>query len=234
MRQRRPKNLEEKIALHDQFLISDPESLKGRWRSVFYMDDAASAIGTDAADAIGTDATGRKLYLEIGCGKGQFINELAKSNKRDLFIGFEGQDTVILRALEKVKQNELLNLKMSQYYINDFDSIFGSNELDGIYLNFSDPWPKGRHEKRRLTSPRYLDGYFRALKPGGFIKMKTDNENLFSYSADQFESHCGFDILEISEDLHSSAFNEGNIMTEYEKKFIKYEKKINYIKVIRK
>ena len=218
MRQRRPKNLEEKIEKLSGYLVSDPESLKDDWRSVF--------------DLAGTSE--RKLFLEIGSGKGRFISELAMRYKDDLFLGFEGQDTVILRALEKIRDNEISNLKMCQYYLNDFGDIFGNDELDGIYLNFSDPWPKERHEKRRLTSTDYLDGYAGSLKPGGFIKMKTDNDGLFSYSVDRFENHNDFDILEITEDLHDSEYNEGNIMTEYERKFLTFEKKINYICVIRK
>lgn len=218
MRQRRPKNLEEKIKKLSGYLIKDPESFKGDWRSGFDL----------------PHASGRKLFLEIGSGKGRFINELALENKDDLFIGFEGQDTVILRALEKIPANGIKNLKMCQYYIKNFGSIFDRDELDGIYLNFSDPWPKERHEKRRLTSPGYLDGYADSLKAGSFIKMKTDNDGLFSYSVAEFKKHERFDILEYSEDLHTSEFNAEKTMTEYEKKFIRFGKNINYICVIRK
>ena len=219
MRQRRPKNLEEKIIKHKSLLIDEPVAMKGKWRSAFNTS---------------TDTCTPKLYLEIGSGKGKFINQLAIRHQEDLFVGFEGQDTVIIRALEKIRSNELSNIKMCRQYINDFDEFFGSDELDGIYLNFSDPWPKDRHAKRRLTSHRYLPGYATSIKSGGFIKMKTDNDDLFAYSLEQFGKNHDFDIVETSEDLHNSELSKGNVMTEYEKKFSNFGKKINYVCVIRK
>lgn len=228
MRQRRPKNLEEKLYEHAQYLIDDPQGKKNNWRSVFeyYQQNLNNDINKSGND--------KPLFLEIGCGKGRFINELATRNPNDLFIGIEGQDTVILRALEKIKCEGLRNIKMCQYYIMDFSSVFGRNELDGIYLNFSDPWPKDRHEKRRLTSPRYLNGYSNSLKPNAFIKIKTDNHSLFQYSFNQLENHDEFEILEYTEDLHSSPYNEKNILTEYEAKFTNLNKKIKYICAKRK
>lgn len=218
MRQRRPKDLEEKLKAHEEYMVKNPEDLKGKWRSVFNIPGSAD----------------KKLFLEIGCGKGKFINELAQNNRDNLFLGFEGQDTVILRALEKAKKDELKNLMLCNHYINDFRQIFDQNELNGIYLNFSDPWPKDRHEKRRLTSPRYLHGYAASLVTGGFIRVKTDNVSLFEYSMTQFENHNGFDIIEVSDDLHQSQYNVGNIMTEYERKFSNFKRKINYICVEKK
>jgi tRNA (guanine-N7-)-methyltransferase len=224
MRQRRPKNLDDKIEELNRYLIRNPESLKGNWQSAFQQEGAI----------LDSQADSPKLFLEIGSGKGRFINELALRNKEDNFIGIEGQDTVIIRALEKIRDNELTNLLMCQTYINDFSAFFSGDELDGIYLNFSDPWPKARHEKRRLSSPRYLDGYVKALKSGGLVEMKTDNDDLFSYSVEQFKNHSEFHIVDFTQDLHRSDFSETNIMTEYEKKFMNFGKKINYVSAMKK
>jgi len=216
MRQRRPKNLEEKMEKLQEYLISDPEAQRGKWRSDFPL--------TGSAD--------RRLFLEIGSGKGRFINESALGNREDLYVGFEGRDAVMIRALEKVRNNGLDNLKLCECYIKDLDIFFDDDELDGIYLNFIDPWPKDRHKKRRLTSKRYLDGYAACLKQNGFLKIKTDNDTLFRYSVEQFELHDAFEISEITEDLHNSKYNKDNIMTEYELKFFSSEKKIKYIHAV--
>ena len=227
MRQRRPKNLNEKIEKFNKYLVSDPENFKNNWLSAF---NSVQISGTSDGDPTANRILKTtKLFLEIGSGKGKFITELAAENPQNLYIGFEGQDTVILRALEKISEKDLNNIVMCKYYINDFGDIFGCGELNGIYLNFSDPWPKARHEKRRLTSPGYLDVYAKSLVDSGFIKMKTDNKDLFDYSMEQFKLHSKLSILEYTEDLHHSVYNDENIMTEYEKKFSNFNKKINYV-----
>lgn len=223
MRQRRPKNLEEKIEELSVYLVETPACIKGMWRSVYSLSEP-SDIKTGA---LGNQ--GEKLFLEIGSGKGRFLTELALRNPEDFFLGFEVQRTVIIRALEKIRDNDLNNIRMCACKVEDIGSLFSEDELDGIYLNFIDPWPKDRHEKRRLTSKRYLDGYALSLKPGGFIRLKTDNDELFCYSVRQMESHKEFEITEMSDDLHDSEYNEDNIMTEYESKFSDIHEKINYI-----
>jgi tRNA (guanine-N7-)-methyltransferase len=161
----------------------------------------------------------RKPYeLEIGCGKGGFIVQAAQREPDKQFLAMERVPDVILLAAEKVKALELQNIKL---IIGDAENLFdyiGENEVSRLYLNFSDPWPKSRHYKRRLTYRKYLELYKRALVPGGEIHMKTDNDALFDFSLEEFQA-CGFDLRELTRDLHSSEYAVHNIITEYESVF---------------
>lgn len=243
MRQRRPKNLEKRIQDHSSYLVQDPKSCRGQWKSAFCHrgpDQDHSDPDNSGTDNSNTECPGfgnpnadKKIFLEIGSGKGLFITQLAKRETDNLFIGFEGQDTVIIKALEKIREDDLENIRMCRHYIHDLGSIFAGDELDGIYLNFIDPWPKGRHEKRRLTAPGYLDEYAAGLKCGAYVKLKTDNDDLFKYSLESFEGHEAFSIAEICEDLHNSPLDAVNIQTEYEMKFANLNTKINYLCAVR-
>lgn len=210
MRQRKVKNEEERLAEHHQYLIGDPKALKGNWQSVF--------------------ENGNAIYVELGCGKGKFIMTLAERDPNRNYIAVEGRGSIILRALEKAAQEGLNNIVFVKEYIRDTEEYFGEDELSGLYLNFSDPWPKDRHAKRRLIHSRYLGGYRKILKPGCCIEFKTDNDGLFTFAKGEFES-SGMRILESSEDLHSTELPARDVTTEYEDKFRAEGKKINYCKV---
>ena len=212
MRQRKLKNLDERLSEFSRFIAADPAASKGRWQQVF---------GND-----------RPLWLEIGCGKGQFITRQAAAHPERNFIAVEGHESVALRALEKAAAAEEAgqdNLCFILEYVKDVRDLFADGELAGIYLNFSDPWPKDRHAKRRLTYGKRLKQYAQILGPGGAIAFKTDNEGLFAFTLEQIEE-TGMEILELSRNLHESSFNDENITTEYEDKFAMTGKNINYVK----
>ncbi|MGN0733337.1 MAG: tRNA (guanosine(46)-N7)-methyltransferase TrmB [Emergencia sp.] len=213
MRQRRIKNLEEKLAECSSYITENPKAVKGRWHEVFGNDNP--------------------IYLELGCGKGQFISENARRNPACNYIAVEGALSVVLRALEKAKEAELENITFVLEYVQDLRDFFEDGELAGIFLNFSDPWPKERHAKRRLTYCKRLLHYCQVLEKGGSIRFKTDNEGLFAFTLEQIEE-AGLEIIEMSRDLHNVQLNpelaEGNITTEYEDKFAGIGKNINYVK----
>lgn len=213
MRQRKLKNLDARLRAFSRFIVEDPKANRGRWRQV---------LGSD-----------RPIWLEIGCGKGQFITRQAAAHPDRNFIAVEGHESVVLRALEKAaaaeKEAARDNLCFILEYVKDVGDLFADGELAGIYLNFSDPWPKDRHAKRRLTYGKRLRQYARILAPGGVIVFKTDNEGLFDFTLEQIEE-TGMEILELSRDLHHSPYNEENITTEYEDKFAAAGKNINYVK----
>lgn len=215
MRQRNIKNLEERLAQNSSFVIEDPRAMRGHWHDVFGQ------------------SVSRPLYLEIGCGKGKFILTRAQQEPENCYIAVEGQANVILRAMEKAEQAELSNLRLFIDYVHDLRDYFEEGELDGIYLNFSDPWPKARHEKRRLTYCRRLENYFEVLKPEGFVEFKTDNDALFAFTLEQIPL-AGLKIAEETRDLHNSDFASRLVTTEYEDKFRKTGKKISYVKIRRK
>ena len=163
------------------------------------------------------------IYIEIGMGKGDFIVENAKNNPDINYIGIEKYDSVIVRAIQKSNELELDNLKLIRLDAIFLDKVF-DKEVDLIYLNFSDPWPKDRHEKRRLTSYNFLSIYDKIFKDRARIEMKTDNIDLFNYSLGSLENY-GYDICYVTNDLHKE--NVYNVMTEYEKKFSSLGVKIN-------
>ena len=208
MRQRKIKDLDSKIEkLSDH--IADKDN-KGKWRELF-----------QAREDCG-------LYAEIGCGKGRFITDLAAAHPDNFYVGIEGHESVILRSLEKAEESDLANVLFIPEYIKDIREIFGDGELDGIYLNFSDPWPKARHEKRRLTHRNFLKAYSEVIKPGGFIQFKTDNDGLFEFTLEEIEA-CGMKITEQSFDLHSTDLEAKDTVTE--ERFITSDTPIKYVKI---
>ena len=204
MRLRNVKGSRDRIA-EDFFVIQEPEKYKGNWERAF--------------------GKMRPLYLEIGMGKGKFISELAVRYPDRNFLGIEKFSSVLVRALDKRKELEIDNLLFLRFDAEALLDIFEKEEVDGIYLNFSDPWPKDRHAKRRLTSERFLKRYEQILKPEGEVIFKTDNRDLFDFSLEEAKK-AGWEILSCTYDLHHSEYAEGNIMTEYEERFSREGKPI--------
>ena len=187
-----------------EYVVQDPQALRGRWHEFF---------GKDAP-----------LYIEVGMGKGRFIMEMARKHPDICLIGIEMYDSVLLRALQKKQELEeagvlLPNLKFIRVDARLLPEIFGKNEVDRIYLNFSDPWPKARHDKRRQTSRVFLQRYDQILKPDGKVEFKTDNRTLFDFSLEE-ATEAGWTIEQHTFDLHHDPeMCEDNVMTEYEEKF---------------
>ena len=177
------------------YVIKDPEQYKGNYKKLFKNKS--------------------KIHLEIGMGKGNFIIKMAQKYPNINFIGIEMFDSVLLRAVQKIEKLELPNLKLIRYDATNIEKIF-DKEIDTIYLNFSDPWPKNRHEHRRLTSKRFLERYDKVFKNNNHIIQKTDNRKLFEFSLISYIEY-GYKIKEISLNLHEDKID--NIETEYEKKF---------------
>ncbi len=215
MRQRRLKNLDEKLEALSPCLVPDGEALKGHWRSAF-------------VPRMGEEPEG--LYLEVGCGKGRFITGQGQADPRSGFIGIEGQSSVVVACGKRILEEEHPNVLLLYAYMHDLGDWFAPGELDGVYLNFSDPWPKARHAKRRLTCGANLEMYRRALRPGGFVAFKTDNDGLFDFTLEEVE-RMGYTVVALTRDLHHSPYQEGNIQTEYEERFASQGKNINYIKL---
>ena len=197
MRLRNVPGSREDIA-NSRFVIQNPEKYRGEISSLF--------------------PSNQPLFIEIGMGKGQFITALAKNNPSINYIGIEKYSSVLVRAIEKQTELELPNLKFIRMDAENINDVFAENEVDGIYLNFSDPWPKDRHAKRRLTSRQFFERYEKLLKPTGKIQFKTDNSALFDFSLEEVEA-TNFKATEVSYDLHNSEWNERNVMTEYEERF---------------
>ncbi|MCA6731901.1 tRNA (guanosine(46)-N7)-methyltransferase TrmB [Enterococcus lactis] len=197
MRVRNRPGAAEMLAAHPNFVISDPTLWKGKWNELF---------GND-----------HPIHIEIGMGKGQFITGMAKAHPEINYIGVEMQVSVVSIALDKLIEQLLPNLKLLHVDGSALTEYFADSEVDQIYLNFSDPWPKKRHEKRRLTYKTFLAVDEQILRPNGEIHFKTDNQGLFEYSLASF-SQYGMILKQVWLDLHQSQF-EGNIMTEYEEKF---------------
>jgi tRNA (guanine-N7-)-methyltransferase len=208
MRLRNVKNKEE-ILNNSKLLVRNYEDYKGNWNKLF--------------------GNKNPLYIEIGMGKGQFILENALRYPNINFIGIERLDSVLALAIKKIEVNDELpnNLKLIRIDAKNIDQAF-SHDVDRIYLNFSDPWPKERHAKRRLTSPEYLAIYDNLFKGKPHIIQKTDNDNLFAYSLEQFLLY-GYTINIVSYDLHNEDIV--NVETEYEEKFSKLGIKIKYVDV---
>ncbi|MDO4554543.1 MAG: tRNA (guanosine(46)-N7)-methyltransferase TrmB [Lachnospiraceae bacterium] len=159
------------------------------------------------------------IHIEIGMGKGQFLMSLASQNPEINYIGIEKYSSVLVRALEKMEENPVSNLRFLCVNAEELPDIFAPGEVAQIYLNFSDPWPKDRHAKRRLTSKEFLARYEKILLPDGVIIFKTDNRPLFEFSLEQV-TEAGWKLRNSTFDLHNSEYKEGNIMTEYETKFV--------------
>ena len=181
------------------FTIPEPEVWKGRWQEVF---------GRQAP-----------LHIEIGMGKGQFLTALAAEHPDINYIGIEKFSSVLVRAVQKQNELELPNLRLIRMDADSITDVFAPGEVNRIYLNFSDPWPKERHAKRRLTSVEFLRRYENILAKDGHVEFKTDNQPLFEFSLEAAEE-AGWKLLAVTRDLHhDTALNKGNIMTEYEERF---------------
>ena len=197
MRLRHIKGAEEEIA-ESPYVVQDPQSLKGRWHEFFGNDNP--------------------IRIEVGMGKGKFIMELAQMNPDINYVGIERYSSVLLRGLQKRAELELSNIYFMRIDALELADVFAENEVERIYLNFSDPWPKDRHARRRLTSPPFMAVYDQVLQKDGRVEFKTDNQDLFSYSLEAIPE-AGWRITEYTRDLHHSEMAEGNVMTEYEAKF---------------
>lgn len=159
------------------------------------------------------------VYIEIGMGKGKFIHTMAKEHPDINYVGIEKYSSVLLRAVQKMSQEELPNLKFLRMDAENITGVFGAGEVDRIYLNFSDPWPKDRHAKRRLPSREFLARYDMILKKGGRLEFKTDNRALFDFALEELEP-AGWKAEVVTYDLHSDEkLIQGNVMTEYEERF---------------
>ena len=205
MRLRNVKNKEE-ILNNTTYLEIDPNSNKGKWETIFNNNNP--------------------IHIEIGMGKGDFIIESAIRYPNINFIGIEKYSSVLARAIEKLNDKELPNLRLIRMDANFIEDVF-SKEIDVIYLNFSDPWPKKRTAKRRLTSDIFLEKYKTIFKKDHIIIMKTDNMHLFEYSLESL-SRNGYVLEKVSLDLHNSDI-ENNIETEYERKFVLKGNNIYYV-----
>jgi tRNA (guanine-N7-)-methyltransferase len=197
MRLRNVKGSRENIAA-SEFVVHNETEMKGRWHEYFQNDNP--------------------INIEIGMGKGRFIMDMARLNPHINYVGIEKFSSVLIRAIEKQTELELPNLtfiRMDAEYITD---VFEKGEVDYIYLNFSDPWPKDRHAKRRLTSKEFLRRYEQILSETGGVTFKTDNRPLFDFSLEQVEE-AGWILENKTFDLHNSEYAEGNVMTEYEERF---------------
>ncbi|MCA1009977.1 tRNA (guanosine(46)-N7)-methyltransferase TrmB [Halobacillus halophilus] len=183
---------------HDHIVVQEPFEMLGKWSELFKNPK-------------------EPLHLEIGSGKGQFIAGMGKQHNDINFVGIELVKSVIVGALKKVLDADVDNVRLVNEDAKDLRELFGENEIDHIYLNFSDPWPKNRHEKRRLTYHTFLDQYKEVLVPGGEITLKTDNKGLFEYSLTSF-SQYGMILEDVSVDLHADE-DPLNVPTEYEEKF---------------
>lgn len=179
--------------------------------------DNCAEIYSDKIDIIDDEFLKHPLHMEIGCGKGRFITTLAEQNPDVNYIASEMIANIIVLAAEKAKEKGLENIRFISGNVQDIACDLPEGSVDRIYLNFSDPWPKDRHAKRRLTHKRFLDLYEKILAEDGEIHFKTDNRALFDFSLESFAEN-GWDLSEVTNDLHNSGF-EGNIMTEYEEKF---------------
>lgn len=199
MRIRNRKGAADYLAENPQYVILNPEDSKGKWRQVFGNDNP--------------------IHIEVGSGKGRFVTGMAAQNPDINYIGIDIQLSVLAYALDKVLDSGLPNIKLLRVDGSSLTNYFEKGEVDLMYLNFSDPWPKTRHEKRRLTYKTFLETYQQILPAGGEIHFKTDNRGLFEYSLASL-SQYGMTLKQVWLDLHASDY-EGNVMTEYEEKFSK-------------
>ena len=197
MRVRNRKGATELLEANPQYVVLNPEDAKGKWHEIF---------GND-----------HPIHIEVGSGKGAFITGMAKANPEINYIGIDIQKSVLSYALDKVLEADVPNIKLLWVDGDSLTNYFEDGEIDQLYLNFSDPWPKKRHEKRRLTYKTFLDTFKQILPEHGEIHFKTYTRGLFEYSLVSFSKY-GMILKGVWLDLHDSDF-EGNVMTEYEKKF---------------
>ncbi|MGN1147865.1 MAG: tRNA (guanosine(46)-N7)-methyltransferase TrmB [Lachnospiraceae bacterium] len=182
-----------------RFVVHEPKEQRGRWQELF--------------------GNSNPIQIEIGMGKGKFLHTIAKLHPDINYVGIEKYSSVLLRAIQKMEEEELPNLKFIRMDAEEIAEVFDRYEVDKIYLNFSDPWPKDRHAKRRLPSRQFLARYDLILKPEGRLEFKTDNRALFDFAVDEL-AEAGWKAEAVTYDLHhEEAMMEGNVMTEYEEKF---------------
>lgn len=199
MRVRKRKGAQEHLENNPHYVILEPEAAKGRWSEVF---------GND-----------HPIHIEVGSGKGAFITGMALKKPEINYIGIDIQLSVLSYALDKVLASQAPNVRLLRVDGSSLTNYFDAGEVDMMYLNFSDPWPKSRHEKRRLTYKSFLDTYKQILPENGEIHFKTDNRGLFEYSLASF-SQYGMTLKQVWLDLHASDYPD-NVMTEYEARFAK-------------
>ncbi|WP_068674865.1 tRNA (guanosine(46)-N7)-methyltransferase TrmB [Oceanobacillus sp. Castelsardo] len=197
MRQRNKPWADDFLMENTQLIIPNPSNYKGKWNTLFENNNP--------------------IHIEVGTGKGQFIVGMAKQYPDVNFIGIELAKSIVVTAAEKVLEADPTNVLLLNENASDLTEIFAEDEVSTIYLNFSDPWPKNRHEKRRLTYKAFLDQYKAILKQPGQVIFKTDNRELFEYSLVSLTDY-GLRLEEVNLDLHAIQ-DESNIMTEYEEKF---------------
>lgn len=197
MRLRNVKGSREAIQA-SRYTVNIPEQNRGKWAEVF--------------------GNSHPIHIEIGMGKGKFITTLAGQNPDINYIGIEKYSSVLVRALDKMEDLELENVLFIRMDAENLTEVFAAGEIDRVYLNFSDPWPKDRHAKRRLTSRQFFNRYREVLEETGQVEFKTDNSLLFQFSLEEIPQ-AGWEVTEATDDLHHSSMMEGNIMTEYEEKF---------------
>ena len=198
MRLRNVPGSREAIA-ESNLAINEPQVLKGKWNEEF--------------------GNNNPIRIEIGMGKGRFITQLALENPDINYVGIEKYSSVLIRAIEKCQDIEVPNLRFIRMEAEYIRAVFNKEEVDRIYLNFSDPWPKDRHAKRRLTSKQFFERYDNILKKDGVVEFKTDNDLLFQFSLEQVPE-AGWNLVAQTWDLHNdSEMVKGNVMTEYESKF---------------
>ena len=198
MRLRNVTGSREQVA-ESRFVVQEPERFRGVWKDFFQNQNP--------------------LHIEIGTGKGRFLTSLAVQNPSINYLGIEKYSSVLLRAVQKMEQmEECANLYFLWYDAEEILSLFDRDEVSRIYLNFSDPWPKDRHTKRRLTSREYLRRYDQFLTKDGSVIFKSDNRGLFDFTLEE-AAQAGWKTSEVTYDLHRSEYMQGNIMTEYEEKF---------------
>ena len=198
MRLRRKPWIDEAIHEYDShFIMDEQEQYKGRWRDIFKSPELP-------------------LYMELGTGKGKFIAGMAEAHPEANFLGFEVQIGVVYYAAQKLFEQDAPNAKVTLFDIAGIEEVVAPGEVDRFYINFCDRWPKARHAKRRLTYRTFLDRYARLLKDGGEVHFKTDNEDLFNFSLEEFKE-CGWELKHVTFDLHKTDLP--NVKTEYETKF---------------
>ena len=204
MRLRNIPGSQERI-LEDKYTIqtdgADGADYRGKWAAEYFHND-------------------HPVHIEVGMGKGKFILEMARQNPEINYIGIEKHSSVLVRALDHREELESDNLLFLRMDAEDIDEYFAPGEVQKIYLNFSDPWPKARHARRRLTSNEFFKLYDKVLTADGTVEFKTDNRPLFDFSVEELKTSELFVLDQLSYDLHNdSKMNQGNIMTEYEAKF---------------
>lgn len=190
----------DEVVSSSPYSIQDPTAYKGHWHEFLHSD--------------------APIHIEIGMGKGRFLMDLAEQNPNIEYIGIERYTSVLLRAVQKMNDLQFPNVHFLCVDAANLPDIFALGEVDRIYLNFSDPWPKDRHAKRRLTSHQFLDRYNQILTADGHLEFKTDNQDLFTFSLDEINNSDIWHLDAFTRDLHhDEMMNRGNIMTEYEEKF---------------